>query len=196
MSKIKIFPKYKPANLHNMASIISFENAFNIRKIYKEVVGMDYIDHVSINIVNSQGKMLIFSVNPQIAYSIIKDGSYIFNGSISPDFYTKKQFYTWEDGYDPQCFNEIKAKLQLKNNIDMGCVIVKKIEKFYILFSFAKKNKGLILKEAILDNKNYYYNIGMFLLTRINNIYINYCEKNEDYLNLTNILSSSKIQTI
>ena len=103
-------PIYTPAKLDTSGFIISFNNLFNIKKSYKEILGLEHIDHVSINIVNSRAEMTIISLNPSIAHAIINDGSYIYNGSISPDFYMNKDFYTWEEAYDPNFKALLKGK--------------------------------------------------------------------------------------
>tara|TARA_R110000868_G_scaffold134834_1_gene347075 strand:- start:1525 stop:1878 length:354 start_codon:yes stop_codon:yes gene_type:complete len=106
-----LMPKYTSVKFNDDVLRLSFENLFNIKKAYKEILGLNDIDHVSINIVNQNNEMTIISLNPAIAYSIISDGSYIYNGSISPDFYMNKNFYTWEEAYDPNFKLLVKCKL-------------------------------------------------------------------------------------
>lgn len=169
-----ILPKYKPAKLHETAFTMSFENMFNIKKAYKEVIGLNNIDHISINIVNEKNEMSIISLNPSIAYSIIDDGSYIYNGSISPDFYRNKDFYTWEEAYDPNFKSLLKGKMQIATGIAEGCVLTKKTNNFYVLFSFASKSKNIEFKKHIYDNKQLFYKIGEHCLDLIKPIYNNY----------------------
>lgn len=179
-----IYPKYKTVKLHSNCFNFSFENLFNIKKAYKEIIGLNDIDHISINIVNPNNEMTIISLNPAIAHSIISDGSYIYNGSISPDFYMNKDFYTWEEAYDPNFKLIVKGKMQIATGISEGCVLTKKINGFHVLFSFACKNKKVEFKNHIEDNKQLFYKMGEHCLEQIKPIYNSYA-KDESEIILT-----------
>jgi hypothetical protein len=171
---------------------MSYENMAKIRKIYDEVIGLYSIDHISINVVNPNDEMSIISYNPSIAHTIIKDGSYIYNGSISPDFYENKEIYTWDEAYDPRVKDKIKFHMQIKHSIDLGCVLVKKTNDHYVLFSFAKKSSGEELFESIEDNKNLYYSVGNHCLSLLKDIFGLYSNNNGLYdTNLKLVVSNN-----
>lgn len=180
MSNIITLPSYKPPKLHKDAMLMSYENMAKIRQVYDEVIGIHDIDHVSINIVDPSDEMLIVSYNPAISHTIIKDGSYIYNGSISPDFYKKKHIYTWDEAYDPKVKNKIKFNMQIKHGINLGCVLIRQIHGFYILYSFATKKDGQNLLGNIKENTSLYYSIGDHCLDLIKDLYAIY--SNNHYL--------------
>jgi len=176
--------KYRPAIFHDNSYILSFENLYKIKQVYKNILGLEFIDHISINVVNKNNEMSIISLNPSIAHGIISDGSYIYNGSISPDFYMRKDFYTWEEAYDPNFKLLVKGKMQIATGINEGCVLTKKINGFYVLFSFACKNKKVEFKNQIEDNKPLFYKMGEHCLEQIKPIYNSYA-KDESEIILT-----------
>ena len=69
--KVLLLPRNTPAVLHEKAAIMSFENSYRLGKIYKEIIGLRNVNHFSLNVVDSQGKMSILSYNPQIAYNML-----------------------------------------------------------------------------------------------------------------------------
>ena len=92
MEKIIRLPRHKSPILHENAAVMSFENCYTLAKVYKEIIGLNNVHHFSLNVVDHEGKMSILSYNPQIAYNIFKDGSYLYNGSISPSYYNNFNF--------------------------------------------------------------------------------------------------------
>jgi hypothetical protein len=158
--KVISLPRNTPAVLHEEAAIMSFENCSQLGKIYKEVIGLRNIDHFSLNVVDQNGKMAILSYNPQIAYNIFKDGSYRYNGSISPDYYNNRDLYTWDEAYDPAFYHQLKNTMEKKNGIEIGIVLVKKIGEITLLYSFATKKDPYEFFIDLQENQNFFYSIG------------------------------------
>lgn len=177
-------PVHKPPRLHKHALLMSFEHQWRIRQIYKEIIGLNEIDHFSINIVDPNGEMSIISFNPSIIYKIFQDGTYLYNGSISPTYYEKLDFYTWEQCYDKRFFIETKNSLQTKNGIDTGIVMIHREYDFNILFSFASKRKNGDLLSNSIENSQEYLKIGFYCFDLIKNIYLQYYE-NDNFIHIT-----------
>ena len=187
-----ILPTYRIAKLHERAMTMSYENMTKIRAAYNEVIGINEVDHISINIVDPSGKMSIISYNPSIAHTIIQDRSFIYNGSISPDFYENKDIYTWDEAYDPKVKDRIKFKMQIKHCIDIGIVLVKKIGGFHFLYSFAKRNNGSELLDSSIDDRAKYLAMGDHCVCVIKEIYQSY---NEQY-NLNRLLQYQGLKLV
>ena len=175
-------PLHKPPRLHKDALLMSFENQWRIRKIYTEIIGLNEIDHLSINIVDPNGEMSIISYNPSIVYKIFKDGTYLYNGTISPTYYENLDFYTWDQCFDKRFYNEVKNSLQIKNGIDTGIAMIHREFNFHILFSFASKRKnGDMLADAI-ENNQQFLKMGFHCLESIKDIYSQYYENDKFFL--------------
>ncbi len=173
-SNVLLLPRNTPAVLHEKAAIMSFENCFRLGKIYKEIIGLRNVNHFSLNVVDTQGKMSILSYNPQIAYNIFKDGSYRYNGSISPDFYNYRDLYTWDEAYDPTCYHTLKNTMERKNGIQMGVVLIKRTENLTFLYSFATKLDGHEFLLDLQENTKFFYGMGEHCASLITPIYEKY----------------------
>jgi hypothetical protein len=153
-------PRHKTPILHENVATLSYQNHYKLGKMYKEIIGIDNVDHFSINVVDSNEKMSILSYNPQIAYDIFKDGSYLYNGSISPSYYNNFDYYTWDETYDPQYSIELINTMERKNGINKGVVIIKRIQGLTLLYSFATKGNGLDFEEQVRDQRENFYEMG------------------------------------
>ena len=125
MGKIYKLPRHKSPVLHENAALMSFQNCHKLGKVYQEIIGLNNIHHFSLNVVDSEGKMSILSYNPQIAYNIFKDGSYLYNGSISSSYYDNFSLYTWDETYDPHYAAFLKNNMERKNGINKGGMVQK-----------------------------------------------------------------------
>ncbi|MBJ16539.1 MAG: hypothetical protein CMF38_07945 [Legionellaceae bacterium] len=179
MGKVIVLPRHKPPQLHEKAALMSFENCYRLEKIYKEVIGLNNVHHFSLNVVDSKGKMSILSYNPQIAYNIFKDGTYLYNGSISPTFYEKLDFYTWDQAYDPRYYYQLKNNMELKNGIKTGVVITKNVGQIKLLFSFATKRDPQEFISDIKENKKQYKLMGEHCFDRIHTILESYLDERD-----------------
>lgn len=167
----KIPPVHKPPRLDKDTLTISFENQWAIKQAYKEIIGLNNVDHISINIVSPNGEMSVISYNPSIIYDIFKDGTYLYNGSISPTYYENLDFYTWDQCFDKRFYSEVEFSLKIKHGIDTGVVLVHRALGFNILFSFASKCKHGDLFSNIVENSSNFLKMGFHCLDLIKNIY-------------------------
>ncbi len=170
MEKYIVLPRHELPKLHENGATISFENCYKLGKIYKEIIGDNGIHHFSINVVDDSGKMTILSYRPQIAYNIFKDGSYRYNGSISKTFYGNKDFYTWDETYDPRYYNTLKNNMERKNGINTGLVIVKKQFGLTLLYSFATKSDGVDFVLNVKEQQELFYSMGDHCFAQIKSI--------------------------
>ena len=191
MEKIIRLPRHKSPILHENAAVMSFENCYTLAKVYKEIIGLNNVHHFSLNVVDHEGKMSILSYNPQIAYNIFKDGSYLYNGSISPSYYNNFNFYTWDETYDPQYARVLKNTMERKNGINKGVVLIKRVEGLTLLYSFATKSNGDDFVLQMQDQRELYYQMGDHCFNQITPIVdeniIGYnAEKNDRIIRLEN----------
>jgi hypothetical protein len=174
-------PIHIPPRLHKDALWMSYENHFKLRKIYNEIIGLNNVHHFSINIVDHYGEMSIISYSPHIIHNIFSDGTYLYNGSISPTYYETLDFYTWDQCYDKRFYNQTKVSLEIKNGIQEGIVIVHKECGFHVLFSFATKRKNYSFVDDMISYQKQYIKMGFHCFELIKDIYSEYYTCNDIY---------------
>jgi hypothetical protein len=156
LSKI-IIPSLEPRALAT-----SFKEFPSIKRAYTNVLGMHNIDHFSINVVLRNGKMLVFSIRPEIAYTLYSSRRGIEQDlAISPTFYNNLDFYFWDDCYKEDSKRELMSKKEEKFGIKAGAVIVKEIDDIKYLLSFGTKSSEDNFRTDIVHNKSLYESIGL-----------------------------------
>ena len=139
----------------------SFKEFPIIRQAYSEILGSHHIDHFSINMVLSNGKMLVFSICPEIAYTLYSSRRGIEQDlAISPTFYDNMDFYFWEDCYSDESKREVMNKKEERFGIKAGAVIIKQIEDIKYLLSFGTKSSADNFKHDIYTNQALYNKLG------------------------------------
>lgn len=139
----------------------SFREYPVIKRAYSEILGSHYIDHFSINMVLANGKMLVFSVCPEIAYTLYSSQRGIEQDlAISPTFYNNLDFYFWEDCYSDDTRREVMNKKEERFGIKAGAVIVKKVGDIKYLLSFGTKSSADNFKQEIISQQPLYDLLG------------------------------------
>ncbi len=164
----------KLPKLHRDTLLISLYEYIDIKKAYSAVLGLNAIDHLSINIVNPCGEMVFLSSAPSVDINIYSGDLWLYDASIHPATYQNKKFYWWDDCYLPEKGKILKQEKQIKNNLQFGFVCVKKVENFYLLYSYATKEKDPEIKKVIEEYQTTFIDMGDYCYSRIRTIYEKY----------------------
>jgi hypothetical protein len=149
-------------SLDARALMTSFKEFPSIRRAYANVLGMHNIDHFSINVVLGNGKMLVFSIRPEIAYTLYSSRRGVEQDlAISPTFYNNLDFYFWDDCYKEDSKRELMSKKEEKFGIKAGAVIVKNIDDVKYLLSFGTRTSEDNFRTDIIHNQSLYESIGL-----------------------------------
>lgn len=163
--------------LHKDVLSISLYEYTDIKKAYTDVLGLNAIDHLSINIVNPSGEMVFLSSTPYTGINVCSGDLWLYDSSIHPNTYENKEFYWWNDCYAPKMKEILKREKEIKNNLYFGFVFSKKVENFYLLYSFATKEKDPEIKKIIENHKNTFIDMGDYCYSGIRSLYERYCGK-------------------
>ena len=166
--------KQRLPKLHKDILLISLKNYKQIKKTYSAVLGLNAIDHLSVNIVNPDGEMVFLSSTPYTGINVCGGDLLRYDSSIHPETYENKNFYWWEDCYSLNMKALLKLEKEDKNNLSFGFIVTKKIQDFYILYSFATKEKDPDIKELIQKYKNVFVDMGDYCYSEIMPLYEQY----------------------
>lgn len=160
--------------LHKDILLIALYEYTKIKKAYSAVLRLNAIDYLSINIVNPCGEMIFLSSTPSVDMDIYSGDLWLYDRSIYPATYQNQKFYWWDDCYLPEMAGILKQEKEIKNNLHCGFVCVKQIKNFYLLYSYATKEKDPEIKKVIEEYKNTFIDMGDYCYSRIRTIYEKY----------------------
>lgn len=161
----------KMATFHKDVETIGLRNFYDLRRIYSDIIGLKYIDHFTINIESPDGVLTLLPYNPAIYISLRKSGLIRYDGNLSPSVYRNNDLFVWDKAYVPRFANDIKKIKEHRFNIQAGVVLVNKIDGFHIMYSFASKNNGTALIEAITHSREDFLFMGNHCYSYIRKIY-------------------------
>lgn len=150
---------------------------FNLKKIklaYSDILGMNYIDHFSINIINPRNEIVFLSSTPNTGINICSTDLWKHDLSIHPSIFNNKKFFFWDDCYAEKFRNVLKIEKEKKNNLELGFVCVRKKNGFVIEYSFGSKFSNKDFVNDLPNMQNLLFNMGDHCYDKVRQIYQNY----------------------
>ena len=161
-------------NFHKDVLTIGLSNFFKLKTAYSEVIRIRNFDHFSINVESPDRRLAFLSCNPAVSLTLMQSGLLPYDGSVSPTIYRHKSIYIWDKCYVSKYAEKIKRIKEYKFGIKKGVVFVRKINGFYIMYSFATKEDGVEFLEDIIESMEEYLKIGDHCYNLIRPVYSQY----------------------
>ncbi len=165
--------------LHKDILTISFRHRYQISKTFNELLGINGIDHFSLDLVRPDSEMVFFSGTPSHGYEICKQGYGSYDGIISPEYYENFEFYWWKDAYHKAYADKIAAIREGVLGLKHGFMLVRKWNDFYLIYSFATKSDDPHFQSVVINNINQFLRMGDYAYTEMREIYTDYCNRYE-----------------
>lgn len=165
----------KLPKLHKDLLVISLLHYSKIRKAYSEILGLNAIDHLSINMVNPEGEIVFLSSTPATGQNICAGNLWHYDFSIHPQVYENQPFYWWHNCYAEGMQQLLKSEKETKNNLSYGFVFSQKTpENFHILYSFATREADPEVCSDIEQHQNLFIAMGEHCYNLVRPIYEQY----------------------
>jgi hypothetical protein len=160
--------------LHKDILYISFTHLHQIKSIFSDILGIDGVEHFSLDLVNPEGEMIFFSGTPQHAYEICSRGLGQYDGIISPEYYTNFEFYWWHDAAHKAYANKIQDIREGRLGLRHGFMLVRKWNNFHLIYSFATKKSCPHFQSRVINNINAFLKMGDYAYSLMRETYALY----------------------
>lgn len=160
--------------IHKDVLQISYKHRYEIKKVFNEILGIYGIDHFSLDLVRPDGEMIFLSATPSHGYEICKRGWGQFDGIISPDYYQNFEFYWWKDAQHKRHAREINYIRNIKHRFQHGFMLVRQIDDFYLIYSFATKSTDPYFPSLIINKLNELFGAGDYIYNEMRETYAEY----------------------
>ena len=177
MNKLKMLASQqaKPFLHENVVDIL-FQNKNEISRRLSDIRGLYHIDHIAINIINPLNEVMIFSITPSVEYNLFAHELWRYDQSFSPLSFNDQALFCWDEGYDRRYFNDLKNLKEKKHHFNLGLNLVRKIEQFQIVYSFATRSQNENLLPYYQDQASRLFLLGDYGYRLIRDIYQKYCD--------------------
>ena len=159
--------------IHPLASIISFNHKKEIMSLYNDIIGLCHIDYVSVEIFFSH-ELVYFSSQPSLGYNLITKGLWQYDGCWDPMIYKNNSFYLWENAYCKNFYDELKKWKEEQYHYTVGFILVRKVSNFFVIYSFATKNKNKDTFNFYINSLNDLLKMGDYCFNLLLPIYAKY----------------------
>lgn len=160
--------------LHQDVLEISYRHYYEIRRVFKEIYGLDGIEHFSLDLVRPDNEMVFLSSTPSHAYEICKRGYGQYDGIISPEYYQNFEFYWWKNAAHKAYSNKIEAIREGVLGLKHGFMLVRNWNGFYLIYSFATKKSDMHFQTTVINKINTFLKVGDWAYEELRGLYSNY----------------------
>lgn len=185
MERYKIIQSEPKSTASQHDDVILHEDVFDILFKYKKIIcnkfddirGTLLIDHLAINIIAPDKKIIVFSTTPSVEYNLLVQGLWKYDLGLSVNYQINNRFYSWDKAYKNEYFNELKLVKQLNHGFSFGFNLSKKVGEFQFIYSFATRHPTSELLEYYRQYINELFSIGDYIYKHMDEIYKKYAGK-------------------
>lgn len=157
--------------LHEDILEVLFTYKEKICNSFYDICGTFFIDHLAINIIDPDGRLVIFSTTPSVEYNLISQDLWKYDRSFSLSYQTDNRFTSWEKAYEEKHREKLKYTKQSTHGFTCGFNISKNLESFHIIYSFATRYQKHDLLKYYHGYINELFSIGDYVFKAVSGVY-------------------------
>ncbi|MFC3909314.1 hypothetical protein ACFORL_09550 [Legionella dresdenensis] len=166
----------KMVSLHPHITDILFEHRRYVKNVFLQIKGHYDIAYFSINIINPSNELVSFSSMPHIEYNLIQQGLWKHDRCFSRKGLSKNTLLCWDNiNADNLFVDQIKEIKLTANHFSFGMSLLREIDGFSFLYSFATESNKTDLKKHYDAQIYNLIDIGDYFCTSVLNLYAEYC---------------------
>lgn len=176
MNKLVVIQEATVAlKLHPKIMDILFYHKRDVSSGLRDLKGIHGIDHVAIIMINPELEISIFSLFPSVEYNLIANELWKFDRCFNPMTLEDKTLNWWEDSYHLSYQHELRHLKEDIHQFTLGMNLVRKIDGFTLIYSFATRNKMDDLKSYYSNLKDELFQMGDYGYKLIRGMSERYC---------------------
>ena len=125
---------------HVNAESISFKHRKTLSAHFNDILGLHDVDHLSIDLIDPNGVWISLSSSPSMVFNLLSQKLWRYDMANTPAFFNTHRAFNWQQAYHPQQFSALKQVKQDDFDLNAGLCLVRKLESFTLIYSFATKS--------------------------------------------------------
>lgn len=160
--------------LHANLLDILFKHRTEILLRLSDIRGLLQIDHISMNIINSDNQLAIFSSTPSVEFNLVMQGLWQYDKSFFPILFENGSLLWWEEAYLIDYKKILKKIKEEKHGYTLGFGIARKYKNLNLVYSYATRSRDKNLKSYFECYRKDLQMLGDYAFKRLYDIYLAY----------------------
>ncbi|HBI21972.1 MAG TPA: hypothetical protein DDY37_05230 [Legionella sp.] len=156
-----------PCTPHPLAHPILFKHKRAILSVFRDVIGINDIDHLSIACITHTNEVMFLSHTPSIEYHLMTSPLWSYDLLHTPHFYKNDDAKSWSELYHPDQYADLHAIKQAKHGFTTGFSIPIKRHGMHLVYSFATKSPNIHSNVFCLEKHDEFLRLGHYCFNQL-----------------------------
>jgi hypothetical protein len=156
--------------------LFAFKN--KVSNVFKDVLGLYEIHHISLTHINKQNELLTLSSTPSMEYNLFSSQLWRYDQSYDPKWYHLGAQDYWQNLYNQSRYDELYYLKQIKHAFPIGLSLAATLNENHVVYSLASHKSCAATKEIFLNQQEDFYKIGQYCSNRLNPLF-DYCDSTD-----------------
>lgn len=144
-----------------------------VSPIFKDVLGIHEINHISVTRIDHNQQILIFSSTPAMEYNLFTSNLWAFDNTWNPAWYQLCVPALWETLYQPAHYDELYYARQIKHHFSAGLSLTVFDGDAHYIYSLASSRPAAESQELFMNNLTDCRKIGEYCKNLLNPHFMN-----------------------
>jgi len=131
-------------------------------RVFRDVLGIHEINHISITRVNSQGQLLVLSSTPAMEFNLFTSNLWRFDNSYNSEWFYSCLQAEWRSLYAPERYDELYYLKQIKHQLPLGQSLAARQANNHYIYSIASKRESPDAQDIFHASRDNFYKIGQY----------------------------------
>lgn len=151
-------------------ALFAFKN--KVTTIFRDVLGLHEIDHISITRINQSQQLLTFSSTPAMEFNLFNSNLWHYDKTYNPNWFEQCTQAFWQTLYHKTRYDELYYLKQIKHSFPLGLSLAAKIDGEFIIYSLASHKACTRTREIFATRQEDFYKIGQYCSQMLNPLFI------------------------
>ncbi|RUR12013.1 hypothetical protein [Legionella sp. km772] len=145
---------------HLLETLFAFKK--KVSAIFRDVLGIYEIHHISITQVTSQKKFISLSSTPALEFNLFNSALWRYDRSYDPQWFTLNRHDYWSNLYEPARYDELYYLKQIKHDYASGISLATRLNEQTLIYSLASQKSCPNTLDAFINLHEDFYKIGHY----------------------------------
>lgn len=133
-----------------------------VTNVFRDVLGIHEIDHISIARVNKYHQLMALSSTPAMEFNLFTSSLWQYDQSYNPTWFNQGSQAYWQILYQMTRYDELYYIKQIKHNLPLGLSLAAKLGEDSVIYSVASHKSCSHTRDLFATQQEDFYKIGQY----------------------------------